>query len=284
MALLGPGSKMRGPDGVRGLGSLHLPGFLAQRMDVGLKGVAGPPDVIYDFSAMGIWFDPSDVSTLSTLANGAGGSPSVGGDIGSVRNKGTAGGYFNAGGTKPTLQRAANGRLYASGTESTPLTFGQTSQDNVILGKDFNCVAGLLFPAQGEVLDGSGADNNGLGDDHIHIGIRGNGTVAHFNNFNSGHEPPFTNGPGPGSGLPHVMEWRYQGGSKYLTADRVALTTGSGEITLGYAPHRFFGSLTSANGYQNRLYGVVIKQSAMTTQERLLVTEWLARQTSATLL
>jgi len=131
-----------------------------------------------------IWLDPSDLASMKQERTGASATTAVavGNPVGSMRNKGTLGGWLTApiGFDRPIL-RQASGVYYLEALTSTFQLDFTSGMSALFTGNDFVLTYGAYFQGSGSILGGAGSTTN----QNLHTGVGSAGSI-NFNYFNNG--------------------------------------------------------------------------------------------------
>lgn len=277
-------------NGLTGKGRL-----INQYVTYGSSAVVYDPTVLFAAGELGLWYDPSDFSTMFQDSAGTTPVTAAGQPVGLIQDKSGRGNHATASGTaRPVLQQDGNGKYYLDfdGTNSTMATsaIDLTTRSSLVFGisvykdTDTAAAAAVEFSANPNTNNGSFGllAPNGAAGNNFGFVIRGSSAVGA--RATSGHASPIgkvltCTFDIAGAGTSTEILPRVNGVEPTLTNSGSASGTGNfGNYAL-YLGKRG-GTTLPFNG---RVYGLIIRAATTTTTEIEGVENWLANKQGITL-
>lgn len=203
-----------------------------------------------------IWFDPSDLSSMWQEITGSSGfTPvAVGDPIGSIRNKGTVGGWATAPSTsnRPVLGKTGD-LYYIKADINTSIQINlSAAQVSAITLQQLMFVIGWYVETTGTILGGSGSSSG----ENLHTGIQNAGLIR-FATFGDNID-----GPANESGNILVVTERLASTNRYIRKNGSQIASDTPATLMTGGSLQFFVGPLSSGGDERRIYGFVAKTGA----------------------
>lgn len=231
-------------------------------------GVAFSPLALFAASEVGVWYDPSDFSTMFQDDAGATPVTAVGQSVGRINDK-SGNGYFayqNTPTTRPVLGQEPGGQYYLEfdGVDDFLVSFFTITQP-------FQRVSGL------RLLTGFGINQQIIGGRVENIALYASGAtqLALF-------ADAVLAGPTVAINTPYVITELFNGASSSIQNGNNAATTGNAG-TSGTSGLTIAAGFTNTGNAPIRLYSLVQVSRALTAAELTTLKAWTAAKTGVSL-